>query len=144
MARIGHRYDNPDLIKFCANMALWKIWYTNGSTFCDQDGGAWDAPRTGVQLVVTKWQNSPAARRLIGPLDPAHCVEPFAMGQSYYCWYSESGHWLNHDLPAMVRVYLTTEPRPSVLMGEYVDENVLMVIRQAAGNDPYTRLIAEG
>ena len=122
----------------------WKIFYTDGAAYSDQDGAPHEAPRMGVQVVVTKWRNSPSARRLIGPLDKANCDEPFAFGQSYYCWHAQGGCWLNHDLPAMVRVYLPSEHHPVVLMGEYVDEDHFLRIRQAAGNDPYTRLIAEG
>lgn len=120
-------------------MGRWKVFYTDGSTFCDEDGNPWDAPRTGVQVVVTKWRRSPSARRLLGPVDK----EGELYGRSYYCWYADAGHWLNHDLIGMA-VYLRSELRPVVLFGEYVDEDLFLAIRKRAGQDPYTRLIAEG
>jgi hypothetical protein len=121
-------------------MSRWKIYYSNGSAFSDQDGEPWDAPRRGAQVAVTKWPRSPSARRLLGPLDRDDLV----WGRSYYCWYSVDGCWLNHDLPAMVQVYLPAEPRPCVILGEYIDEDTHNAIRKRAGEDPYTRLIVKG
>jgi hypothetical protein len=43
--------------------ARWIIFYTDRSTFCSEDGTAWDAPRRGIQSIAsvkgsgTDWYN---------------------------------------------------------------------------------------
>lgn len=63
---------------------LWKIYYDDGSTFTEDNGTPWEAPRLGVQFVVQKLEHN--KRYLI------------LSGADYYTYQEEFGWWYCTEL----------------------------------------------
>ncbi len=96
----------------------WKIFYADGSTFCDQDGWPYDAPARGVQAIA---QSHPDVGRTI------NCKE------HYYWWTGE--RWLGGDQFGLFDYLVENGPR-KVIFGRVLDnDNFRKVMQQLIADD---------
>lgn len=98
---------------------MWTIYYANGSTFSDRDGTAFDAPRDGVEIIVT----SDIRTNRIG-----------LISHSDYYYYEPTvcdWQWWHCDLIGMSQ-HLKRAKQPLVLFGEYTSANNFSDIEKRA------------
>lgn len=101
---------------------MWRIYYTDGSTFDSTQGEPWDAPRYGVQVIVQDH------------VDPQE--RPYLVWQGdYYIW---KGQWFPVDRFAFDMYYFvnTLSGRKVGLAGEYTDNDNWVAITRRAMKDP--------
>lgn len=82
----------------------WKVYYSNGGTFSDRDGGPQDAPGHGVVLIA---QADPIAGR------------DTPSGEDYYCWDVRDEVWVARNYQGLLQ-YLGQPGWKVVLQGEMV------------------------
>lgn len=97
----------------------WRIYYEDGSTFSDEDGTPWDAPREGVE-VIQHPEGKEGKWSLMGHSD-------------YYVWEPErcdwGWNWCNlYDL----RRYLVRCKHPLVLHGAMIRSSQFTEIEKRA------------
>lgn len=100
-------------------MLAWRIFYSNGSSFCNEDGEVFEAPATGALVIVQA--NESVGRTLL-------------RGRDYY-WF-ENDRWFGGDLAGLI-LYLVEHKGPQkIILGKFVaDETFHSVIKQAL-DDP--------
>jgi hypothetical protein len=95
----------------------WRIYYGDGSTFCDRDGDQWKAPATGVQVVAVE---------IRGHVQLCH-------GKNVYIW--RDGLWIGCD-EAGFYDYLMTPPEPKrVLFGRSIRTDSFWKIVERASKE---------
>lgn len=102
-------------------MILWRIYYSDGSTFDNTQGGPSEAPRRGVQIILIKH-----GRKGVRKLRLA----------DYYLWSPTMTRWLEAQDSAAVIVRALMEPHIILLAGEYISEEDHGRILIEADNDP--------
>ena len=84
---------------------MWRIYYGDGSTFSDEDGSPFDAPRTGVQVIA---YTNPSTGK----------IDRLSQADFYYyepeC--TDWGWW--HCGPETMTLHLIRAKRPLILFGE--------------------------
>lgn len=99
----------------------WKIYYTDGSTYSDQDGSPFDAPALHVQVIVVE--------------EPA--VGRFLIAQrDRYWWDPERNSWFGGDTQGEFQNNLKKGPK-ATLYGEFVWNHEYQNCIKAALADPY-------
>lgn len=93
-------------------MLTWAIYYDDGSRFTDEDGSAFEAPRTGVQIIAQA--------------DPSMGWELVSSADYYYFEPDRRG-WYVADLFTVWDV-LIRAPRPLILFGRMVSEDEFRAI----------------
>jgi hypothetical protein len=78
----------------------WRIYYNGGKTFSDQDGSPYDAPTSGVQVIL---QRDPDVGRFI-------CCQ-----KDFYWW---ENYWFGGDYAGLVQYLLGAGPK-MVLFGRF-------------------------
>lgn len=96
---------------------MWRIFYEDGSTFSDEDGSPFEAPRTGVQAIVYS------------------DVDGLSMlSQSDYYYYEPErcdwGWW--HCSPHGMTLHLQRAMRPLVLFGSMIPTDNYNEVEKAA------------
>lgn len=86
----------------------WKIYYSDNTTYSDEDGPAWNAPAWGVQVIV---QYAPKRELLHG-----------SAIQTAYC-YREDGFWYVSDMPGMYD-YLAMPGMKKIIFGRTERDDV--------------------
>ena len=99
----------------------WKIFYEDGTTFTDQDGTPFEAPTSGVLVVIC--ENDEVGRVLV-------------YGQSYYFWWQEHGQWWAGNIIGMFD-YLNRPGAKKVLFGREVPGKDWNKAIDEAEKDPY-------
>lgn len=99
---------------------MWKIYYTDGSVFSNEDGEPWDAPRTGVQIVVVP--DDELGRR---------CIDK----EDYVCWHDDAQTWVGHDLSGLFQYLDAPGCIKVVLRGYYLPRSKWMEIHKRAIHD---------
>ena len=82
----------------------WRVHYDDGSSYSNEDGSPWDAPRLGVVVIAVENDQ-------VGWL-PIH-------GEDYYYWEEDRDGWNATDILGM-RDHLERAHRPLVLFGRQV------------------------
>ena len=82
----------------------WRIYYADGTAFCNGQGSPWDAPRVGVVAIAQ--EDSTVGYRIVHALD-------------YYYWEPEVDGWQNSDLIGAFD-HLMRAKQPLVLQGRMV------------------------
>jgi len=96
----------------------WRIYYGDGSTFCDADGRPEDAPGWGV--VVIPQADPDVGRMMMSRWD-------------HYCWHD--GQWWGHDLVGLMDCLAGAGPSV-VVHGRTVSQEQWRAIYAAALADP--------
>ncbi len=99
----------------------WKIFYSDGSTFSNDQGGVEDAPSFGVQVILVKDKN--VGRRILRLSD-------------YYLWRPSLNRWTDHEDSASVILAMASESWSKLLCGQYLNEEDFEKILIRAHNDP--------
>src|SRR6056300_797018 len=107
-------------------MKKWKLWYSDGTTYCDQDGMPWDAPKTGAVICIVE-DGRFKRRKLIL--------------QDYYVWSPTLDMWTMQNDAAGVMLRSIREPWIVVVAGEYMRENDFEAILIDAHNDGYIKAV---
>lgn len=97
----------------------WKIYYNDGTTYCDQDGSPFDAPGRGVQIVAI--EDNRVGRILLGKEDN-------------YWWLND--RWYGGDLFGLYD-YLQDSGPKKVIFGRVIDMDSFNSIIKIATTDPY-------
>jgi hypothetical protein len=97
----------------------WIIFYGDGTTFTNQDGEPWEAPRQNVQVVVRRDETE--GRRL-------------GYDRDYYCWHEGEQQWIPHDEHGLI-YYLNTEPYCIRLCGYWISDREFQTILAQANTD---------
>lgn len=79
----------------------WIIWYDDYSSFSNEDGEPWDAPRLNVVCVALYHQS---------------CGR-FLISGDYYCWHFEDEEWLPHAIDGVWQYLQKSGKEKVVLMG---------------------------
>jgi len=87
----------------------WRIWYSGGDTFSNEDGPPEDAPRDGVQAIAEKRDG----RTIVWT------------GSDLYCWAGEG--W--HGAPVRKTAWPANAP---ILTGTLIDPEAFQLIRAEA------------
>lgn len=102
---------------------IWTVFYHDGSTFSDEDGGPDEAPAVGVIAIVQ--YNRATGYQILADDD-------------YFVWketvesnYPDSGKWYNATADALW-FYLSRPGWKRVLFGEYIDDEAYNTIRARA------------
>lgn len=82
-------------------MSEWLIVYGDRSTYSSEDGPAWDAPATNVQVILVS--------------DPDHVWEPLYGGAGYYIWTEDE--WRMADDAFALHDYLCQPGPRKVIFG---------------------------
>jgi hypothetical protein len=98
---------------------MWRIYYDDGSVFSSEDGDPWDAPRTGVEVIVHPDGNGLS---MMSQSD-YYVYEPERAGQ----W----GGWNYTDHFGLV-LYLQRAKKPLVLFGAMVLDSQFSEIEKRA------------
>lgn len=93
-------------------MKNWAIYYDDGSRFTDEDGTEFDAPRTGVQIIVQK--NSSMGWELVSQAD-------------YYYYEPETRGWYVAEMFTIWDVLIRSK-RPLIMFGRMVTDDVFRKI----------------
>lgn len=98
---------------------MWRIYYEDGSTFSSDDGSPWDAPRTGVEVIVHPEGNGLSL-----------------MSQSDYYYYepdraSQWGGWGYCDQFGLI-LHLQRAKQPLILFGAMVSDSQFSEIEKKA------------
>ena len=94
----------------------WRVYYDDGSTFTDLDGSPYDAPATGVQIIVSRSGEKTILSR----------------GKTAYYW---KDGWNPCDEPGMYDYLMLYKGPKAVLFGRTIrDEEYLKVCEVAAGD----------
>jgi hypothetical protein len=100
----------------------WLVFYADGSILSSDDYEHWECPKLNV-IAILKWNRSSGARMIVEV--------------DYYVWktgekYSiQGGEWYEATQDAYYK-YLFETPKPCVLFGEYVDDEVYNGVRVMA------------
>lgn len=103
---------------------LWRVYYADGTTFSSLDGEPWQAPATGVIVIVQR--------------NPLKGENPYIQHMTdYYVWLGS--YWLGCDLLRLYQYWFVDNskhdfPRAS-LSGETIMNEPFMAIRFAAKSD---------
>lgn len=101
-----------------ATPLLWKIIYRDGSTYSDRDGSAFDAPPTGVQVIVQ--HSDSVGRNLLNNHD--------------YYWF-EGGRWFGGDLTGLLLYLIEHEGAQKIVLGKFVPDEVFHACMRQAVED---------
>lgn len=96
----------------------WKVYYSDGSTYSDLDGGPEQAPKTGVAILL---QENPVV---------GHKIE---YGLDFYCFWGT--HWRASDNFGLWD-YLSQPGYKVVLFGRWVNNDEFKSLVDKANNDP--------
>lgn len=102
----------------------WKIWYSDGTTYTDQDGLPYDAPKTGAVIIVQE-EGRTGWRKLFL--------------QDYFVWSPSLQIWMMQNDAAGVIMRAVQEPFVVVVSGTYMRELDFQEILIEADNDEYIR-----
>lgn len=105
----------------------WKVFYSDGSTFSDRDGGPSEAPKSGVQVVHV--EDGRCGRRVLKLVD-------------YYVWSPTLTRWIDCADAPSVLLRASREPWVVVLYGEYLREAEFEKILIAAHEDDYVPAVS--
>ena len=97
----------------------WKVYYSDGTTYCDMDGPIEDAPKRGVIIVASECD-------LMG--------RKYDRSTDYYCWFDYG--WRGVDIFGMYD-YLTQPGYKVVLFGRTVEDSVWRELWDIATRDDY-------
>lgn len=89
-------------------MLLWQLWYADGSTFSNLDGGPEDAPATGVQCVAQREESW-----------GKHVVQ-VQSGGDWYVYDAGDDYWYRSDVDGLHRRLLEKPFKLAVKAGEYL------------------------
>jgi hypothetical protein len=81
----------------------WIIWYDDKSSFSNEDGEPWEAPRDGV--ICISQHHWSCGRLIMGEVD-------------FYCWHFEDSEWVPHDRLGMMQ-YLRKPGKEKVVIEGY-------------------------
>jgi len=98
----------------------WKIFYDDGSTFCDLDGSPYDAPARGVQVIAQEDE-------YVGRLMQIKC--------DYYWWTDKDG-WMAGDLFGLYD-YLSISGYRKVIFGRMINYHQFRELYLKAESDSY-------
>jgi hypothetical protein len=98
----------------------WAIYYTDGSIFSSEDGAPHEAPRTGVQVIVTDGSGDP-------------CI--ISNAQYYYFEPDRCDHGWFHADYWDVALHLQRAKYPLILFGEVTFKENFTKIEQKALSD---------
>jgi hypothetical protein len=101
----------------------WRIYYDDGSTFSDEDGGPDEAPALGVQIITVADSS----------LDPDNTGRRVWDGRDYY-WWTDS-EWVGGDLFGFYD-YLARPGWKRVLFGRTIPARTYIEVRRRALSDP--------
>lgn len=96
----------------------WKIYYSDNTTFCDEDGSPFDAPSRKVQIIAQEHKD----------------VGKFLLGKNDYYWW-DSG-WSGGDIFGLFDYLLDSGPK-KVIFGRTVDSDLYNDIGKTALSDTY-------
>ena len=105
-------------------MVDWKIFYEDGSTFTNKDGGPEDAPKNYVEVVM---QYEPFR-------DRRDIISGAGTTYQYYCWHGD--RWIIHDDSGLEQYNALFKENPIVLRGFYIEDEKFWAIHTQAVNDP--------
>ncbi|MHA2266120.1 MAG: hypothetical protein ACXAEN_27310 [Candidatus Thorarchaeota archaeon] len=102
---------------------MWKIYYSDGSTFSDQDGTPWRAPGLDVQVIVLEDEQN-------GWMIQAH--------DDYYIWddRGDGARWWGVDRAALDEYLFYYPGHKCALMGRRISSKEFDKIYERASNDP--------
>lgn len=107
-------------------MGKWKIFYSDGSTFSDEDGAPSEAPKRGAQVIC---------------IEEGRCGRRVLKLSNYYMWSPTLNRWLDQESETSVFLRAAQEPWTVILFGEYLIEKQFETILIAAHNDPYIPMV---
>lgn len=81
----------------------WIIWYDDFSSFSNEDGEPWDAPRENVVCIAVA--SIECGRYILGEVD-------------WYCWHFEDSQWVPHNRSGMQQ-YLRKPGKEKVVVEGY-------------------------
>lgn len=93
----------------------WRIYYGDGSTFTDQDGAPWEAPRTNVQVIKTE--------------------SGFQHSKDAYYW-NEAFGWQGCDTAGMYDYLMSYRAPAVVLFGRSIRNEDFWALVGRAGREP--------
>jgi hypothetical protein len=99
---------------------LWRIYYHEGKTFCDADGGPYEAPRQGAQLII---QPDPEVGRFL------------LTQKDFFWWEADKQFWFAGDYFGLVQYLLGSGPK-MVLFGRFIKWQEYQACLQRALVDP--------
>jgi hypothetical protein len=97
---------------------LWKIIYRDGSAYSDKDGPAFEAPATGVQVIL---QHSGSVGRNI-------------LANHDYYWFED--RWFGGDLAGLILYLIEHKGAQKVILGKFVVDDVFHAAMKQAVEDP--------
>lgn len=100
----------------------WKIFYSNGSTFSDEDGKPEDAPKRHVQVINV--EDGRCGRRVLKFCD-------------YYVWSDRIGRWIDCSDAASAILRMLSVGNHCIIAGEYLREKDFERILIQAHEDKY-------
>jgi hypothetical protein len=103
-----------------AGLMLWRIFYTDGSTYSNTDGSPYDAPPDGVQVIVKSDKDN--GRFLVAQRD-------------YYWFDHRRQQWFGGDIGGFWQ-HLRKPGPAKVLFGEFVTNEEYQACVSAALADP--------
>ena len=94
----------------------WMIFYEDGSTFCCADGSPWEAPRTGVQIIVQSKDEKDSDWYQINQFD-------------YYYYEKDRGGWCEaRDM----MLHLLRAEYPCVIFGSMLSNRAWAALHKSA------------
>lgn len=102
-------------------MPDWRIYYSDGSTFDNDQGAPQDAPSYGVQVVIVK--DGKHGRRVLKLCD-------------FYLWRPSINRWTDHIDSTSAIMAAAAEPWVVLVCGQYLLEDDFERILIRAYNDP--------
>jgi hypothetical protein len=112
-------------------MDRWRIYYADGSVFSDTDGSPWDAPRLGVECILTRGMESqerPEKDLVLISHSDYYYWEPDVCGFGW--WHADQ--WA-------VLLHLRRARHPLVVFGEYTQAANYSAIEARALSDAGAR-----
>lgn len=91
----------------------WRIYYSDGSVFTDQDGTPFDAPRQDVQIIV---QAKDGGHELV-------------WGRDHFYYEPRSGGWCSSDLFGAMDHLIRSE-RQCLLFGRWLDDDTFRALHK--------------
>ena len=98
-------------------MIKWIIWYDDFSSFTNEDGEPWGAPREGVVCIAIAERS--CGRYVLGEVD-------------FYCWHFEDEQWVPHDRLGMMQYLRRPGKEKLILEGYWVTQHRYGTIRKIA------------
>ena len=101
---------------------MWTVYYGNRSTFTDEDGSPFEAPRTDVQVILQTHEASPSG----------YCL---TFGKTYYSWEDGQGWWPTDERGHQAWLAKCPPGRLQVLVGENCPQFEEILKRASADKD---------